>query len=360
MGSTVSLMLAMRVFKLQLDPPPGDVYYPGMVITGTISGYTDEPKNYKAIQVRLIGQANVFFTDTGVDANSSSILYINRFTNLWHKQTSAGGGQFPIGHFQFPFSIQLVGNQVGTRLPPSYYSGPARHGCITYTIEARVFKQGPRCDLTRKKVIKVANKVSINKPDLMQPLQTCKTVRLCCASGPIVITASIPRKGYCKNDAIPVKITVQNESSRNIGAISVALQKVVRYRVGRNSCIKKKKFRSIVGRGVRTHGFTEWRPLLPVTDDIPVSLLNCGIINMSYNVCVLVSIWGTSPTINLPVVIGNVPLDEEESERIDSFGYQPSLEPPTLEPTVPLLFHSTGVAAYGSLARAQAPINPTV
>lgn len=63
---------------------------------------------------------------------------------------------------------------------------------------------------------------------------------------------------------------------------------------------------------------------------------------VTYNVCVFVSIWGQNPFLSLPVVIGNVPLEEGTA-----FGYQPPVTPlptaPLLEPTDP-----TYGPAYGS------------
>lgn len=51
-------------FKLQLNNPPGNVYFPGMAITGTVLGSTGEPQNFKAIQVRLVGGARVHWTES--------------------------------------------------------------------------------------------------------------------------------------------------------------------------------------------------------------------------------------------------------------------------------------------------------
>ena len=43
----------MRYFQLILNDPPRKVYFPGMNVTGTVFAVNDEPKNYKAIKVKI-------------------------------------------------------------------------------------------------------------------------------------------------------------------------------------------------------------------------------------------------------------------------------------------------------------------
>ena len=81
--------------------------------------------------------------------------------------------------------------------------------------------------------ITVANEVPISHPSLQQ--SRSKEVRktpccLCCASSPIVITATVPHTGYCVGcDSIPIEVTVENEirSSCTVRQLVAAIVKNV-------------------------------------------------------------------------------------------------------------------------------------
>ena len=96
----------MRDFKVTLNNPPRKVYFPGMIVRGTVFAVSDEPKNYKAINVKTVGFVHCSWREyhgrTTV-THSSHEDYITTFVNVWDKDTSAGGGQFLVGSYQFLF-----------------------------------------------------------------------------------------------------------------------------------------------------------------------------------------------------------------------------------------------------------------
>ena len=50
----------------------------------------------------------------------------------------------------------------------------------------------------------------------------------CCASGPIVMNEQIPRTGFCiKNDSVPIEVSVENGSSREIRQVIASIHKQV-------------------------------------------------------------------------------------------------------------------------------------
>ena len=92
----------MRDFQLVLNDPPRKVYFPGMIVTGTVFAVDDEPKYYKAINVKIAGFAHVHWTESRgrtTVTHSSHEDYITTFVNVWDKDFSAGGGQFPVGSY---------------------------------------------------------------------------------------------------------------------------------------------------------------------------------------------------------------------------------------------------------------------
>lgn len=208
----------MKYFSLQLDSPSKGIYFPGMAITGTVIATSDKPKDYRAIKVRLLGEANVHWTVNRGSGESDLVYdshesYIDQTINVWEVQTF---GMFTAGEHSFPFSFQLPR---GDSIPASYSSSV---GNITYKVISEVVKGttsgtfGKR-DETRCVVpITVSNVVDINKPNLLQPYSKEVSTSVCCwccTSGPILITADLPRTGYCsQQDDIPLEIEIENGS----------------------------------------------------------------------------------------------------------------------------------------------------
>ena len=317
----------MKDFQLQLNYTPRGVYFPGMTVTGTVLAVNDEPKNYKAIQVKIVGFAHVHWTDRESQNDYTSHEdYLDTSVRVWDKYTSAGGGQFPVGSYQFPFSLQLVGNNL-----PASYDGTV--GRIKYTIEARVIQGMLKRDTVCEAVINVANVVEINRPDLLQPksMEEEKTLCcLCCASGPIVITTRTPRTGYCiLQDGIPVEVSVENGSSREVRQIVASIHKLVHYTAqGHHRYDRLYDIATIASEPVPAHNTTVWQPPPLAVPATPATLINCGILQVNYYLQVKVAIsWAVNPTIDIPLVLGNVPLQGTEASSQPTMPPQQGLEP---------------------------------
>ena len=65
----------------------------------------------------------------------------------------------------------------------------------------------------------------------MSPVSMEVQKTLCCwfcASGPIVMNERIPRTGFCiKNDSVPIEVSVENGSSREIRQVIASIHKQV-------------------------------------------------------------------------------------------------------------------------------------
>ena len=306
----------MKDFKLVLNDPPRKVYFPGMIVTGTVFAVNNKPKNYKAINVKIVGFAHVHWNESSGRTTvtySSHEDYITTFVNVWDRDTSAGGGKFPVGSYQFPFSLPLIGNN----MPASYES---LFGQIKYTIEARVIKDSLlKRDIVCESTIKVENKVKINRPNLLRPrsMEMRKTLCcLCCVSGPIVITTRLPRRGYCVGqDSIPMEISVENGSSRRVRQIVVSIHKLVRYIAQRHSCYDRRTLATITSsEPIHAHNTIIWQPSPLAIPDTPATLTNCGILQVTYYLQIKATIsWAINPSIKIPIFLGNVPLPGTES-----------------------------------------------
>ena len=327
----------MKVFQLQLNDPPNGAYFPGMTVTGSVFIINNKRKDYKAIKVTILGFAHVYWTEThrsGRHRHTESFIshedYLNIFTFVWDKTTAADGGKFPAGNYQFPFSFQLVGNNL-----PASYEGTL--GQIRYTIEARIIKGNPKKrDTVDETTINVVNVVKINHPDLLQPrtMEVQKTLCCwCCTSGPIVITTHIPRTGYCiKEDCIPMEVSVENGSSRNIRQVIVSIHKLVQYRARGRYRFDRLDIATVASEPIHAYNTTVWQPPPLAVPDTPATSVNCGILQVNYFLRVTAAItFATNPTVDIPLVLGNMPLVEMEA------GPQPTVMPQQqeLEPSAP-------------------------
>ena len=302
----------MKDFRLQLNPPPNGVYFPGMTVSGRAILVTDKLKDYKSIEVRIVGDANVRWTEQhgqSTVAFLSHETYLITFVRVWDKET-CGGSSFPVGSHSFSFSLQLVGNN----LPPSH---EGRFGRIRYTLTSNIAKSGLlKRNKTCEAVLTIGSVVDINTPSLLQPrsMEVQKTICcLCCASGPIVITARIPRSGYWTvTDAIPLEVIIENGSNRNIRNVAARLRKVVQYTARGKYRYDFVKLASIVSDRITAHGSLTWCPTPIIVPNTAPTMTNCEIIKVNYCLDIIASVpWAKNPSISFPITIGNIPLQSD-------------------------------------------------
>ena len=335
----------MKDFRLQLDNPPTGIYLAGGTVSGTVIAVNNkEPKDYKAIRVRIVGTSNTHWSAQRRRYNKSldaSETYIRTYVDVWDRNRSiAPGGHLPVGTFHFPFCLQLGNGNL-----PASYNGTV--GCINYRIEARVIHDGIfKCDSYCWAYITVGSIVNINCPDLLQPkaLQICKKYSfLYCASGPINITATVQRTGFCiLRDSIPVEVAVENRSNRKIRKIVVFILKFVRY-IARGH--RRFHYRydsipmtSVTSEPVKAHSSIVWRPPPIPVPDTPPTLINCNILQVNYFLCVACTVSGTitgSPVINIPLTFGNVALQNEVMVHTIPQFQPPQGAPPLANPQPP-------------------------
>ena len=324
----------LKEFRLELTNPPNGVYFPGMAVTGTvIVCITDEPKpSYLQIVVTLRGRAHVEWTESSGGDNScsqtfsSSEEYVSRSAVLWDKTVNGLGGSFPVGSHRFNFSLQLIGDNCGTDIPSSY-TGTV--GSISYSVEAKIVKGVFKFDRKAVATLNVIGNdiVKIDGPDLSSPMamQVHKTVCcLCCASGPFVMTARIPRTGFCiGHDSIPVEVTVENGTNQQVRSLRISLIKKVIYTANLGKQRSDTNTLQIVSIrvAVAPNETTVLRPdPIPIPSDAFTTQNRCSILTVNYFVVVTASLPNAiSPHIDFPVVIGNVPLEGSQSGS----GFQP-------------------------------------
>ena len=204
----------VKVFQLFINTPPPQ----GVVshdVTGRVLVVTEEAKqSYKSIQVTLWGHADVCWS-SGTYHSYEDFIYQTLI--VWSRDNAPNHELSP-GSYQFPFALTLE-RPSGRRLPSSF-EGTVGH--IRYEIEATIVKASAR---KRNKTITEQIAVApVVDPNVVQDVRLPKVLQvektlccLCCATGPISLTARVPRTGFCiAQDAIPLEVDIENGSNRRI------------------------------------------------------------------------------------------------------------------------------------------------
>ena len=303
-------------FQLQLNTPPNGTYFPGSVVSGTLLLTTDEAKEYGAIQVSLKGFSRVDWTETKNYGGTPQTYnfyaqddLINLSTVVWDKKEHGGGGKFPPGSYQWPFTFILE----GTSLPPSYED---EIGTIRYAVSAKIVKDALlKFDTKEKVILSVENVVPLNRPDLLQPQTLSVEKTLCClfcASAPIHITARIPRTGYCiRQDAISLEVEVENGSNSEVHNLSAIIKQVAVYTAD-HWLNKTTRVKTVLqfppSNPVPARSTYVWKPTQQVPL-LPTTITNCSHISVSYILEVSASLSGAlDPKLDFPIFLGNVPV----------------------------------------------------
>ena len=320
----------VKEFKIVVDKPgaqadsaPGSdsVFYSGSEVTGKVVVRVDEPQSYEDIKVSLKGKGRVHWTeerivtDTAEDGTQtqrtetiefeSKKVFVDAKIELWDKDKSPDRC-LPPGEHSFQFSFSLPAHS------PSSFEG--EHGTIKYSLKAKI--DGHEDHKTKAKV-KVAEVVDINTAALNKPvrLEKEKTICcLCCASGPITTNVELPRTGYCIGENVPLEVTVENGSSRNLTITARLLENVTFSAEGRvryGQTVTHVDLRSQQIGPNATYSWTPEEHKFLVSPTNPV-IIDVGIIKREFTLRVAVDIPDAIDSVfTIPVTIGNVPFRQD-------------------------------------------------
>ena len=291
------------------------MYFPGSNIEGNVTLELSEPKKMQGISIVLSGQAYVHWTEqrthdteggerrTETIHHSDSETILNSLMiQLWgdgkHSQELAAG------RYSFPFKYQLPSNLV---LPTSYES---ETGFIRYSLTATISRSW-KFNHTTKRAITINEIVDINTPQLTARLSSSneKTLCcLCCASGPISLSVTTDRGGYCSGESIAISTEAENHSNRRITVVQATLKQIVVYYARGHSHTSVNVIQKVQGPGIEAGGTSNWsNELLPIPATVPC-IDSCRILKLSYILQVTLAIPRSSDlNVTIPIKIGNVP-----------------------------------------------------
>ena len=314
----------VKEFRIELAPPPQLGYVVNSDVTGHVLLVADEAKSgYKAIEITLKGFADVEWTETsGSGQNHHTVTYeahedyIANTAVLWRKDTAPGGKIEP-GYYQFPFSLKFQANGP----LPSPFVG--LYGKIVYEVEAVIVKTSA-LKFNKKLSVQLPFSPVVDSnltPAALEPkiLQVQKTLCcLCCTSGPILLTARIPRTGFCIGiDAIPFEVDLENGSNRRVEQLRVSLVRQATYFAEGDHCMDQKNIAVLNSDApIQPGTTTSWKPApLSIPNTEPV-ITASKIIQLNYFFKVQACLdHAINPHVEFALLLGNVPVSGVEGSQ---------------------------------------------
>ncbi len=234
---------------------------------------------------------------------------------------SPGGQSMEIaaGTYRYNFALDLPpllpGSIIGT------------HGSIEYRVEA-VLDIPWRFDKEFKVPFTVARIDNLNDyPELLLPVrrEEWKTFGCCLfKNGSCQIIASIPYSGFVPGQAVPIRISYSNNSSKKISRTCLILNRTFNYTSNtphvRTKTVSEKMIETFTD-GVDARQNKEFEcPLV-----IPEIMMNtnqrfCRAVQMSYDLEVecVVEGMGFNARLHLPITIGNIPIGQGNNQPLPS------------------------------------------
>ena len=302
----------VKVFEVIVESPPSPKgYLAGSKLTGRVVVETDAEKNYKLIDVSLVGTGKVEWTEGGGEESETRKAkeeFLHETVTVWGDDLGEGqSGTLSAGRHEFPFTFSIPDS-----CPSSYETQRASSNLdawIRYVLTGRISTRGAlKADHTVEKAVTVIKELrpQPTEPAIQQRQET--EGFLCCVSGPVALTAELPHTEFAVGDRIPLSINVENGTTHNV-RVEANLAKRVKLKA--RSHVLKKPLHIVVRESsgpFRSRSTATWNPQALIVPDVPTTMESLGgMITISYEVKVQVNLrWGQKLDVSIPVVIGNV------------------------------------------------------
>ena len=301
----------VKDFRIILNQPPQQVFFPGSEVSGALLFVLHEAKSYNCIEIALHGDAHVHWTETqgtGDDSREESYTarekYVKLEALLWSKQQVPDGKLQP-GEYNYPFQFILPAH-----LPPSFKGSV---GSIKYYVEGKIRTGVFKFDRKTQVEIPVVEIVDINFPQLQVPLRQ-QVEKKVLFSGQVAMIVDLLRTGYCVGDSIPLTVTVDNGTGREVKVRVEVHQTVIYHAQGRRNYGGRGRVANAVSEPMKPKNTSTCHPSITIPPIEP-TMTSCGIITIAYSLVVTTVIpRAINLVTKLPITIGNVPVPREPNE----------------------------------------------
>ncbi|XP_063687098.1 arrestin domain-containing protein 17-like [Bolinopsis microptera] len=353
--------MKITTFEIRLHNPQ-PVYYAGQTVAGQVYLELAAELDFRAITLALHGDANVAWTEHhGSGKSRRTVHYRNNETYLNIKLYLIGDGKekskLPAGGHNFPFSITLPMNL------PSTFIGD--HGRVLYLFKCNIDRPWKR-DNNLHLYITVVSLLDLNQdPNAASPMTNSGSKKfgcLCCTTGPLSATLSLPKLGYVCGETIFFSASIENLSNKVMTKSTIKL-------IERDIFISARGKQRHSNRIILTHqeetiapgaSFTWSNVGLLIPPLPPSQLIYCNIIDIIYTVELSVDPSGIGFDLDVPVniTIGTIPL-RQQYQHIN-YQYQPDANaPPPAIGAPPPDMSAPPPPSYGEVAHGGAAMEGT-
>jgi len=316
-------------FDIELNGTDEDqVYVAGGTVKGNVVLELSKEEKINTVTITIEGEARTYWTSTSGSSSGNSqstvrtysgreTLVVPKMLHLLSDGDDESGQVMAVGVHKFPFQFQLPTDPC----PSSFQSMRAGDGSIRYWLFATASQLRDNREIrlgTKGRDITVNEMIDINVPQLIEPVTNSNEKTVCClwcTSGPISLSVTTDRGGYCKGESIGISIQAENHSRRRVTVVRATLkQKVTLYastttRDQPNERVEEKLIQRIEGPGIEPGGTCTWDNkslLIPVTTTPTIN--SCRIVKLSYYLTVTLALpYATDLHVTIPITIGNMP-----------------------------------------------------
>lgn len=213
------------------------------------------------------------------------------------------------GEHKFPFTCALPAN-----LPSSFESD---FGHVRYTVKATLDRPW-KFDQEVKSAFTLVSPFDLNQepraPEPVREEASKSFCCLCCMTGPLTVTYSLPVRGYVPGQTMPIRINVENSSNVTVDRIMLSLCKIVTFHatVPQTETKTEEIVVTEVSKGpIEGGAVVDYNQNLDLPALPPSNLNNCSIIDLEYcfKLEACVSGWHhRNLKSTTPVFVGTVPL----------------------------------------------------
>lgn len=222
---------------------------------------------------------------------------------------NSGEIELPAGAHTFPFTCALP-----PQLPCSF---EGEYGYIRYTIKVTLERPW-KFDQDTKMAFTVISPVDLNQMEkAREPFKLAMDKTFCCwccASKPLSIIVSIPVTGYVSGQTIPILAEIDNQSNVDVEKVKFQFRKHLAFHTSAPRTTKKDV--KVIGELALGPYAKGEQKTIRQTLEIPAlpasNLLNCGIIDLHYDLSVVCEVSGFHTNLDgvIPITIGTVPLKD--------------------------------------------------
>ena len=303
-------MPRIEQFAITLDNPQG-VYYAGQIVSGYVQLEITKELDLKGLTLKCVGAANVHWSESRGSGKNRRVVHFRsseRYVDV--KLTIYGDGTtttaMPIGKHHFPFSITLPVNI------PSSFQGD--HGSVVYYLKAHIDRPW-KIDTRIQLMLSVVALLDLNqRPGVTDALNTSGSKMfgcLCCKTGPLTATLTIPKGGYVSGETIFINANIDNYSDKVMTKSSIKLIETDIFKTPRKQRTVKRTVVRHDKESIAPGASFQWSNIGILIPPLPPSdLIYCNIIDSVYSVELSVDPSGIGFDLDVPlsIVIGTIPL----------------------------------------------------